>query len=108
MTDLHAWIVVALIALVTAVIRFLPFAVWGGKRKTPKLIEKLGKSLPFAIMGMLVVYCLKDVQFLSLSGFLPALIACLVVGGLYVWKRNTLISIIAGTVSYMVLVQIIF
>ena len=59
-------------------------------------------------MGMLVVYCLKDVRFTSLSGFLPALIASTVVCGSYIWKRNTLISIIGGTLCYMLLVQLIF
>ena len=108
MTDLHIWTMVAVIAVTTAALRFLPFLIWSGNRKTPKIIEKLGKVLPFAIMGMLVVYCLKGVSFTSLSGFLPALIACLIVGVLYVWKRNTLISIIAGTLCYMILVQLVF
>ena len=108
MTDLHTWSLVAVIALVTAALRFLPFLIFNGTRKTPKLIEKLGAVLPYAIMGMLVVYCLKGVSFSSVAGFLPSLIACLVVGILYVWKRNTLISIISGTVCYMVLVQMIF
>ena len=108
MTDLHTWFTVAVIALVTALIRFLPFAVWSGNRKTPKIIEKLGKVLPNAVMGMLVVYCLKSVSFASISGFLPELIACLVVGVSYVWKRNTLISIVCGTVFYMLLVQMVF
>lgn len=108
MNDLHTWSIVAVIALVTASLRFLPFAIFNGSRKTPKIIEKLGRMLPFAIMGMLVVYCLKDISFKSVSGFLPMLIACIVVGGLYIWKRNTLISIICGTVCYMFLVQIVF
>lgn len=108
MTDLHTWSIVAVIALVTAIIRYLPFVVFSGKRKTPKIIDKLGKVLPYAIMGMLVVYCLKDISFTSPAGFLPSLIACIVVGALYIWKRNTLISIIAGTVCYMILVQMVF
>ena len=108
MNDMHTWAVVAVIALVTAMLRFLPFVVFNDNRKTPKIIEKLSKSLPFAIMGMLVVYCLKEISFLSISGFLPMLIASAVVGILYVWKRNTLISIICGTVCYMILVQVVF
>ena len=108
MTDLHTWCAVAVIALVTALIRFLPFIVFNGSRKTPKIIEKLGKILPYAIMGMLVVYCLKDTSFESVSGYLPALISSLLVGLLYVWKRNTLISIICGTVCYMLFVQMVF
>lgn len=108
MNDLHTWALVAVIALVTAGIRFLPFVIFRDGKKVPGIIEKLGKVLPYAIMGMLVVYCLKGVSFTSASGFLPSLIACAVVGVLYVWKRNTLISIIAGTVCYMVLVQVVF
>lgn len=108
MTDLHTWLVVAVISLVTAMLRFLPFIIFNGNKKTPKIIEKLGKILPYAIMGMLVVYCLKDLNFTIVSSYLPALIACFVVGGLYVWKRNTLISIICGTVCYMLLVQVVF
>lgn len=108
MTDLHTWYAVAVIALVTAAIRFLPFVIFNGNRKTPQIIDKLGKVLPYAIMGMLVIYCMKDINFTSPSSFLPMLIACLIVGVLYVWKRNTLISIISGTVCYMVLVQMVF
>ena len=108
MTDTQIWIAVAVIALVTALIRFLPFLIFNGSRKTPKLIEKLSKTLPYAIMAMLVVYCLKGVSFASISGFLPELIACLVVALLHVWKRNTLLSILCGTVCYMLLVQLVF
>ena len=108
MTDMYIWSAVAVIALVTALIRFLPFIVFNGNRQTPKIIEKLGRVLPYAIMGMLVVYCLKDVNFSDVSDFVPQLIACLVVGVLYIWKRNTLISIVCGTVCYMILVQAIF
>ena len=109
MNDQYVWLAVAIIALVTALIRFLPFMVFGGKRKVPKFIEKLGKMLPYAIMGMLVVYCLRDVSFTAgVSGFLPSLIACAVVAALHIWRRNTLLSIIVGTVCYMILVQVIF
>ncbi len=105
MNDLYAWGMIAVIALVTALLRFLPFAIFNGNRQTPKMIEKLGRVLPFAIMGMLVVYCLKETHFTSIAGFLPALIACVVVGFSYVWKRNTLVSIVCGTICYMLLVQ---
>lgn len=108
MGDLHTWLAVAVIALVTAALRFLPFLLFSGKKKTPKLIEKLGRVLPYAIMGMLVVYCLKDVHFTDVGGYLPALIGCLVVGVSYVWRRNTLVSIVLGTVCYMLLVQLVF
>ena len=108
MLDLYTCLSIAVIAFVTAMLRFLPFILFDGKRKTPKRIEKLGKILPYAIMGMLVVYCLKGMSFESISGFLPQIIACAVVAILHIWKRNTLISIVCGTVCYMVLVQFVF
>ena len=108
MNDMYIWSSIAISALVTAGIRFLPFVVFGGERKVPKTVEKLGNLLPYAIMGMLVVYCLKNVSFTSISGFVPSLVACFVVGALHIWKRNTLLSIIAGTVCYMFMVQAIF
>lgn len=108
MNDLHTWALIAVIALVTAMLRFLPFLIFRDGKKTPKIIEKLGRTLPTAIMAMLVVYCLKDVSFTSLSGFLPAVIAGAVVCLLHLWKRNTLLSTICGTLCYMLLVQTVF
>lgn len=108
MNDLHTWGVVAVIALVTALIRFLPFVIFNGGRKTPHIIEKLSKVLPYAIMGMLMVYCLKGMSFAGVGGWLPIVIACVFVGVLHVWKRNTLISIAGGTICYMILVQGVF
>ncbi len=108
MDNFYVWLTVAVIALVTAALRFLPFVIWGNNRKTPRIIEKLGKTLPFAVMGMLVIYCLKDISFVSIDNFLPALISCLVVGISYVLKRNTLISILLGTVCNIILVQFVF
>ncbi len=108
MNDLHAAWMIAVIALVTMALRFLPFLIFGGNRKTPPLITYLGQVLPYAIMGMLVVYCLKDVN-LSASPFgIPEAIGCALVVGLHVWKRNTLLSIGLGTVCYMLLVQFLF
>lgn len=107
MNESRVWIIACSIALVTALLRFLPFTVFGG-RKVPKLIERLGAMLPYSAMGMLVVYCLKDIKFDSTAGFLPALISCVTVAILYIWKRNTLISVIAGTACYMLLVQAVF
>ena len=108
MNNAYIWITVAVIALVTAALRFLPFLAFGKGIKTPAIIEKLGGLLPYAIMGMLVVYCLKDTSFASVEGFLPALISCLTVAVLHIWRRNTLLSIIVGTVCYMLLVQLVF
>ena len=104
----YATAMVAVIALVTAALRFLPFLIFRGNRSTPKYIEYLGKVLPYAIMGMLVVYCLKGVSFAEAAGWLPYLLASAAVVLLHLWKRNTLLSIISGTVIYMILVQLVF
>ena len=97
---------VAIMAIVTMLIRFLPFLVF--RRHTPKYISYLGSVLPPAIIGMLVVYCLKDIS-PSVHPFgIPELIAVACVAGMQVWKRNSLISILAGTLIYMILVQMVF
>lgn len=101
-------IMIAVTALVTMATRFLPFFIFGENRKTPPLIDYLGKVLPCAIMGMLVVYCLKDVSFLSAPFGLPEAIGIVIVALLHLWKRNSLLSIGVGTVSYMLLVQLVF
>jgi len=108
MTNTHAILTIAVCALVTAALRFLPFLIFGENRTTPPVIAYLGRVLPFAIMGMLVVYCLKDVDLSTMPFGLPEAIGCATVAGLHVWKRNTLLSIGAGTVVYMLLVQFIF
>ena len=104
----HSILIIAVIAIVTMAMRYMPFLIFNGKRKTPKIITYLGKVLPFAMIGMLVVYCFKDVSPLSFPFALPEIIASLIVGATYLWKRNTLISVASGTVSYMLLVQLVF
>lgn len=101
-------ITIALCVLGTMATRFLPFLVFSSKQPTPQYIQYLGKALPAAIFGMLVVYCLKNVSLLSGSHGLPELIGILVVAGLHLWKRQMLLSIAGGTISYMLLVQLIF
>ncbi len=108
MTDLHAAAIIAVIALVTATLRFLPFFIFGENRKTPPFITYLGQVLPYAIMSMLVVYCLKDITLTSAPFAIPELLSCALVALLHIWKRNTLLSIGAGTVCYMLLVQFVF
>lgn len=108
MAQINSAVSVAIMAIVTIAIRFLPFVIFGNKRKTPKIINYLGKVLPHAIMAMLVVYCLKNISFVSAGSFVPELIAGIATAALYVWKRNTLLSIGCGTVLYMLLVQLVF
>lgn len=108
MTDTFAISTIAVCALVTAALRFLPFLIFGENRKTPPVITYLGRVLPFSIMGMLVVYCLKDMTFSAAPFGIPEIIGCATVAGLHIRKRNTLLSIGIGTVVYMLLVQFIF
>lgn len=100
-------IIVALVAA-TVITRFLPFVLFPAEKKRPKYIDFLGRSLPFATMGMLVVYCLKDVKITAAPYGLPEAIAVLGIVLLHRWKGNSLISIGAGTVLYMLLVQVVF
>lgn len=108
MSNLHSALLVAVIAAVTLALRAIPFLIFGGKRETPRFVLYLSGVLPYAIMGMLVVYCLRNVNISSGSHGIPELLACLLVAGLHVWKKNTLLSIAAGTVCYMILVQAVF
>ena len=108
MNNLHSILIIAVAAIVTATTRFTPFLIFGENRRIPPIIEYLGKVLPYAIMGMLVVYCLKDVNLTTVPFGIPELIGCSVVAVLHLCKRNTLLSIGAGTVCYMLLVQFIF
>ena len=105
MNELHSLLIVIIAALVTALTRFLPFWIFGSKRKTPEWILRLGTVLPSAIIGMLVVYCLKD---LSAPFGLPELIGCAAVVLLHIWKRSTLLSIGGGTLCYMLLTAFVF
>lgn len=107
MPDLHSMLIVAVTAIVTILLRFLPFLIFRN-RETPKYVVYLGRVLPYAIMGMLVVYCLKGISFVSAPYGIPELIACLLVALMHIWRRNTLLSILTGTVSYMLLVQLVF
>ncbi len=102
----HAALLVAVMAAVTMLLRFLPFLVF--RKKTPPYIAYLGEVLPAAIIGMLVVYCLKDTAVTRPPFGAPELIAGLAVVGLQAWKRSSLLSILGGTAIYMVLVQTVF
>ena len=108
MTLTQQIITIALCAAGTMLTRFLPFIIFSGKRPTPKYIQYLGKALPSAIFGMLVVYCLKNVNVLSGSHGLPELMAIAVTIGLHLRHKQMLLSIAGGTVCYMFLVQYLF
>ena len=101
-------LLIAVAAVVTALLRFLPFWVFGENRTTPQWLLRMGRLLPYAIMGMLVVYCLKDVTVTTAPFGLPEFLGCAIVAGLHIWKRNTLLSIGGGTLCYMLLIQFVF
>ena len=107
MNAMHSFLIVMVAALVTIALRFLPFLIFN-RRKTPEFINYLGRVLPYAVMAMLVVFCLKGVSFVKAPHGIPELICVAIVALCHVWKRNTLFSIIAGTACYMVLVQMVF
>ncbi len=108
MTLAERLITIGICALGTMATRFLPFLVFRSNKPTPAYIQYLGKALPAAIFGMLVVYCLKNVSLLTGSHGLPELAAILVTVGLHLWKRQTILSIVGGTACYMLLVQMVF
>lgn len=101
-------LIIAALAAGTVITRFLPFIVFPGTKETPAYIEYLGKTLPYATIGLLVVYCLKDINLTASPFALPEIIAIAVIVILHNWKRNSLLSIGSGTLCYMVLVQKIF
>ena len=98
--------IIAVTAVVTALIRFSPFLIF--HKGTPKPILYLGKVLPHAVMGMLVVYCLKNTSFISAPFGAPELLAILFVVIVHKWRHNTLLSMAGGTLCYMLLVQVVF
>ena len=108
MTDSYIlWIVIAM-AAGTVITRFLPFLLFPQGKEMPRYVEYLGHTLPYATMGLLVVYCLKGVELFRWPFGLPEFIASAAVAALHVWKKNSLLSIGAGTVLYMALIQLVF
>jgi branched-subunit amino acid transport protein AzlD len=108
MTLTQQIITIGMVVLGTMITRFLPFLLFPSGKPTPRYIQYLGKVLPAAVFGLLVIYCLKDVSVFAGSHGLPELIAIAVVIGLHLWKRQMLLSIAGGTVCYMLLVQLVF
>ena len=106
MTFEQRLITIGILILGTVITRFLPFVLFGENRKTPEFVQFIGKYLPSAVFAMLVVYCLKDVSFISGSHGAPEFIAIAITVGVHLWRRQMLISITAGTVSYMLLLHL--
>jgi branched-subunit amino acid transport protein AzlD len=108
MTLTQQIVTIGLCVLGTVATRFLPFLVFSEKRPTPPFVQYIGKYLPSAVFGMLVIYCLKDVSFVSGAHGLPELIAIAVTAALHQWKRQMLLSIAGGTACYMLLLNFVF
>ena len=106
--EIYALLQIGVIIFCNALLRFLPPFLFPAGRKEPAFITYLGKVLPYAIMGMLVIYCLKGVSVIRAPFGLPELISIALVVVLHLWRHNTLLSIFSGTVSYMLLVQFVF
>lgn len=104
----HGILTIAAMVLATMITRFLPFMLFPAGKETPKFIEYLGRTLPYATMGLLIVYCLKDVNIAAPPFGLAELLAVLATVLLHRWKGNPLLSIGGGTVFYMILVQMVF
>lgn len=105
LSSVQTFTIIMMLMLGTMCTRFLPFILFRANKATPPYIQRLGRSLPYAVIGLLVVYCLKGVAFTKGSYGLPEGLAILVITLLHVWKKNALLSIFAGTFVYMLLLQ---
>jgi len=101
-------LIILVIAAITFALRAAPFILFSRTGTTPKVITYLGNVLPPAVMGMLIVYCLRNVSVLDAPFGLPELIAVVTVAVLHLWRRNSMLSILGGTALYMVLIQVVF
>ena len=108
MTTAQQLITILMISLGTMSMRFLPFLIFPAGKPTPKYIQSLGKVLPGAVFGMLVIYCLKNVTVTAFPFGIPELIGIAVTAVLHLWKKQMILSMGAGTIVYMLLVQFVF
>lgn len=108
MTDMQAFITIMMCVIGTMITRFLPFIIFPENKKTPELVKYLGSVLPYAVIGLLVVYCLKDTEIMTGGHGIPELIATVFIVIVHRLKKNVLLSIAGGTLLYMGLVQFVF
>ncbi|QUH19567.1 branched-chain amino acid transporter permease [Alkaliphilus sp. B6464] len=104
----YTLIAILVIGIVTFAIRIAPFILFGKDKATPKYIEYIGNYLPPAVIAMLIIYCLRNVNISAFPFGIPEVIGVITVAILHIWKRNNLISIIGGTAIYMIAIQFIF
>lgn len=101
-------LIIVVAAVCTFATRLFPFALFAGKKEVPKFIKYLGDILPVAIIGILIIYCLKDFTKGDPNTILPQLIAVAATAAVHIWKKNTLLSIAIGTIGYMLLIHFVF
>lgn len=106
MTVSQQILMIAVVVLGTMATRFLPFLIFPPGRPTPEYVKYLGRVLPAAAIGLLVIYSLKDINLLSTTHGLPELVSVAVVVWLHIWKKNMFLSIAAGTILYMILIRL--
>lgn len=108
MTLTQQFVTIGMVILGTMLTRFLPFLVFPAGKPTPKYIQYLGKVLPSAVFGLLIIYCLKNISIFTGNHALPEMISIVVVIALHLWRRQMLVSIAGGTICYMLLIQLVF
>lgn len=108
MSNTQLILMIAVAGACTFATRLFPFALFGGKKEVPKFIKYLGDVLPVAILGILIVYCLRDFEKGSINYILPQIIAVALTAGIHLWKKSTLLSIAVGTIGYMLLIHFVF
>ena len=108
MSNTQLILMIAVAGACTFATRLFPFALFGGKKEVPKFIKYLGDVLPVAILGILIVYCLRDFEKGSINYILPQIIPVALTAGIHLWKKNTLLSIAVGTIGYMLLIHFVF
>ncbi len=108
MSNTQLILMIAVAGACTFATRLFPFALFGGKKDVPKFIKYLGNVLPVAILGILIVYCLRDFENGNLNYILPQIISVVLTAGIHLWKKNTLLSIAVGTIGYMLLIHFVF
>lgn len=107
LTPSQSLLVIVTIAITTFITRVIPFILFPDNKETPKFIKYLGQVLPYSVIGMLVIYCIKDVSLTDTPFGLPELSSILAIALLHKWKKSTLLSIAGGTILYMAIVQVL-
>ena len=106
MSNVQAVVIIFVMGIAVQFTRWLPFLIFDKRQELPPIINYMGKVLPAAMMGLLVVYCFKDYDFADAAVIIPALVAAVIVAVLHLWKRNMVLSIALGTAVYMVLIRV--